>query len=200
MSPVQTSARLRLRIAVTVLASTLGMFVLVGADTGLAGSSVSGPTTILTPSSETTTAETVATTVVTTTTAFVPTTRSTPTTARPVQSTSATTEATPTSSTIVSETSTTTGRNLLVAGDGTDGAESTTTTSTTPTSASDDGGVSESTTLWLIVAGLVAIAVLIGLWTRRYWVSTRPEPDDGPSIEAGEGTDRPGGDDPTTVF
>lgn len=83
---------------------------------------------------------------------------------------------------------TSTARDLLVGGDGTDGAESTTTTSTTVLEvAADDGSVDEETQIWLIVAGLVAVAALIGVWTWRYWVRTRPVP-----IE--------GGPDDTTVF
>ena len=53
--------------------------------------------------------------------------------------------------------------------------------------------------LWLIVAGLVAIAALIGMWTFRYWKATKPETDDAPSVEVA-GALRRGGDDPTTVF
>ena len=74
------------------------------------------------------------------------------------------------------EATSTTIRNLLVAGDGTEGAESTTTTSTTVVgveNASSDG-VSESTIIWLIVGGLVVIAGLIALWTWRFWRATRP--------------------------
>jgi hypothetical protein len=83
---------------------------------------------------------------------------------------------------------TSTARDLLVGGDGTDGAESTTTTSTTVLdAAADDGTVDEETQIWLIVAGLVVVAALIGVWTWRYWVRTRPVPIDG-------------GPDDTTVF
>ena len=35
-------------------------------------------------------------------------------------------------------------------------------------------GIDESTVLWLIVAGLVLVAVLIAAWTVRYWIATRP--------------------------
>ena len=44
--------------------------------------------------------------------------------------------------------------------------------------------------LWLIVAGLVVIALLIALWTVRFWRTTRPEP---PVVEEPPA-------DPTTVF
>lgn len=77
---------------------------------------------------------------------------------------------------------TTTERDLLVSGDGTEGAESTTTTSTTIVEvAADDGSLDEETQIWLIVAGLVVVAALIGVWTWRYWVRTKPVAvDDGP--------------------
>lgn len=83
---------------------------------------------------------------------------------------------------------TSTARDLLVSGDGTEGAEDTTTTSTTVVEVAADGGsMDEETQIWLIVAGLVVVAALIGVWTWRYWVRTRPEP-----VEAEP--------DPTTVF
>jgi hypothetical protein len=80
---------------------------------------------------------------------------------------------------------------VLVAGDGTAGSESTT---TTPSEArvsvtSDDETFSEETILWMVVAGLVAVALLIGVWTIRYWRVTRPTT-----------TGPPGPDDPTTVL
>jgi cobalamin biosynthesis Mg chelatase CobN len=60
---------------------------------------------------------------------------------------------------------------LLVPGDGSEGAESTTTT----TVAVDDGDdSSEATVVWLIVAGLVAVAAAIGVLTWRYWLATKP--------------------------
>lgn len=83
---------------------------------------------------------------------------------------------------------TSTARDLLVGGDGTDGAESTTTTSTTVVEvAADDGTLDEEAQIWLIVAGLVAVAALIGVWTWRYWLRTKPA-----VVE--------GGPDDTTVF
>lgn len=84
---------------------------------------------------------------------------------------------------------TSTARDLLVGGDGTEGAESTTTTSTTVVEvAADDGSLDEETQIWLIVAGLVVVAALIGVWTWRYWARTKPAPVDPPDP------------DPTTVF
>ena len=74
---------------------------------------------------------------------------------------------------------TTTARDLLVTGDGTDGSESTTTTSTTLVEvAADEGSLDEEAQIWLIVAGLVVVAFLIGVWTWRYWVRTKPTPPD----------------------
>lgn len=204
MPPVLTSARLRLRIAVTLLASTVGLLFLVGGGIGPTGAEFSGPILPTTESTEPppTSATVVPTTAATTTTMFVPTTTFTPTTARSVQTSSATSLQTSTSTSTTPESTTTSapGRDLLVAGDGTDGAESTTTTSTIPASEAGDGGVSESTTLWLIVAGLVAIALLIGLWTYRYWVTTRPAPAEADPADSGSSRRRPGGDDPSTVF
>lgn len=63
--------------------------------------------------------------------------------------------------------------NVLVPGDGTEGAESTTTTTVVPTTVSADG-TSDGALLALIVGGLVALAVLVGILTWRYWVATRP--------------------------
>ena len=78
---------------------------------------------------------------------------------------------------------TSTARDLLVSGDGSDGAQATTTSSTTvvEVAADDDGALDEQAQIWLIVAGLVLVALLIGVWTWRYWVRTRPAtPDEGP--------------------
>jgi hypothetical protein len=67
----------------------------------------------------------------------------------------------------------TTHQDLLVPGDGGEGSESTTTTE--PVVAADgSGGLSESTIVWLIVFGLVTIAVLIAVWTIRFVLATRP--------------------------
>lgn len=73
---------------------------------------------------------------------------------------------------------TSTARDLLVSGDGSDGAESTTTTSTTlvEVAATEGSSLDEETQIWLIVAGLVVIALLIGVWTWRYWLRTKPVP------------------------
>lgn len=71
------------------------------------------------------------------------------------------------------EAAVTTSSNLLIAGDGTEGAESTTTTVTPVATVSDDG-VSDGTLIALVIAGLVAVAALVGVLTWRYWKATRP--------------------------
>lgn len=88
----------------------------------------------------------------------------------------------------VAEETTSTSRDLLVSGDGSEGAQSTTTTSTTLVEVAAEGDtLDEETRIWLVVAGLVVVAVLIGVWTWRYWVRTKP------AVVADE-------PDPTTVF
>jgi cobalamin biosynthesis Mg chelatase CobN len=91
-----------------------------------------------------------------------------------------TTAARTAASTTISTTATTvaditTSTNLLVPGDGSEGAESTTTTELIATSISDDGP-SDGTLISLVIAGLVVLALAVGLLTWRYWAATRPEP------------------------
>ncbi|HEY6699084.1 MAG TPA: hypothetical protein VIZ67_12710 [Acidimicrobiales bacterium] len=67
----------------------------------------------------------------------------------------------------------TTVANLLVPGDGTDGAQATTTTTAPPAdegSSADD----ENRLIWMIIAGLAGVAVLVAVLTWRYWLLTRP--------------------------
>jgi len=115
--------------------------------------------------SSTTILDTTTTTVEETTTTFVQTTTTThvrtATTAEVVRTTTSTSLDVATS------------QNVLVPGDGTEGAESTTTTSVVPTTVSNDG-TSDGALLALIIGGLVALAVLVGILTWRYWVATRP--------------------------
>ncbi len=82
------------------------------------------------------------------------------------------------------EVPTTTVPELLVPGDTTPttaggGAPATT---TTETPATDDGGlfhdVDANTKVWIIVGGLVTVAVLIAILTIIYWRHTRPAPVD----------------------
>lgn len=78
----------------------------------------------------------------------------------------------------------TTSQNLLVPGDGTEGAESTTTTQT-PTTV--DSGPSDGTLVALVIGGLIVVALLVAVLTWRYWAATRPAParaGDGPQHAA----------------
>jgi hypothetical protein len=61
---------------------------------------------------------------------------------------------------------------LLVPGDGTEGAESTTTT--VAIASTGDGGPSDGTLIALVIVGLVLIAGVVTVLTWRYWVATRP--------------------------
>jgi len=118
-----------------------------------------------TTTTSTTILDTTTTTVEETTTTFVQTTTTThvrtATTAEVVRTTTSTSLDVATS------------QNVLVPGDGTEGAESTTTTAVVPTTVSNDG-TSDGALLALIIGGLVALAVLVGILTWRYWVATRP--------------------------
>lgn len=112
----------------------------------------------------TTTLEETTTTVEDTTTTFEQTTttrRQTATTAEQVVTTTSTSLDVATS------------QNVLVPGDGTEGAESTTTTTQTPTTISNDG-TSDGALLALIVGALLLLAVAVSILTWRYWVATRP--------------------------
>jgi hypothetical protein len=73
----------------------------------------------------------------------------------------------------------TTSTNLLVPGDGTEGAESTTTTEAAVAISSTDDGPSDGTLIGIVVVGLVLIAVAVGVLTWRYWLATRPLPVEG---------------------
>lgn len=118
-----------------------------------------------------------------TTTVVEPTTSTeaaTSTTARPATTTTARQTATTVRQTTTTAPATTTTlapvttvSNLLVPGDGTEGAESTTTTDATVTTVSD-GGLSDGTLITLVIVGLLLIAVVVALLTWRYWVATRP--------------------------
>ncbi|MFZ6003729.1 MAG: hypothetical protein ACOYXM_07310 [Actinomycetota bacterium] len=68
---------------------------------------------------------------------------------------------------------TSTSDDVLVPGDGTEGAELTTTTEVTATRISS-GGPSDGTLIALVVLGLVVIALVVAVLTWRYWVATRP--------------------------
>ncbi|MGH9113352.1 MAG: hypothetical protein ACRDZN_13820, partial [Acidimicrobiales bacterium] len=81
----------------------------------------------------------------------------------------------------------TTVANLLIPGDGTEGAQRATTTTTAPAeegSSADD----ENRLIWMIIAGLGGVAVLVALLTWRYWLLTRPGLDLDDDFDAGAGT------------
>jgi cobalamin biosynthesis Mg chelatase CobN len=63
-------------------------------------------------------------------------------------------------------------KDLLVPGDGTQGAESTTTT--TAKLATGRSGLSDDQLIALIVVGLASVALLVGVLLWRYWSATRP--------------------------
>jgi hypothetical protein len=96
-----------------------------------------------------------------------------------------------TTSTIATSTPSTL-NDVLVPGDGSSGAESTTSTTVAPEAT--DGGVSDSTIVWLIVAGLTVVALLVGFLTWRYWIATRPVESSGgetPARDAATEPERP---------
>jgi hypothetical protein len=81
----------------------------------------------------------------------------------------------PTTTTTEAETFTTTA-NLLVAGDGTEGSETTTTTEVGETQVVGTDGIDDGTLVALIIGGLVVVAVAVAVLTWRYWLATRPVP------------------------
>ncbi len=152
------------RLAALALAAGLAAGVLL--PSGTVGAQDGGPCLPLDcdPSSTTTTVLETTTTVVQTTTTFLQ-----PTT---------TFQQTPTTEEVVATTTSTsldvsTSQNVLVPGDGTEGAESTTTTTSVPATIADDQA-DVGPLLALIVGGLVLLAVAVGILTWRYWAATRP--------------------------
>lgn len=149
-------------------AAVAALVLVVAPDPGLA-SPVQEPTTVLptvvsSTSSSTTAVEATTTTAEATTTTAR---QATATTARQTTTTRASATTTTTLGTV------TTNANVLIPGDGTEGAESTTTTLATATTVSD-GGLSDGTLIALVIAGLLLIAVAVSILTWRYWVATRP--------------------------
>lgn len=65
-----------------------------------------------------------------------------------------------------------TSMNLLVGGNGTPGSESAQAPADEPTK--DGGSSDEDRVIWMIIAGLGAVALLVALLTWRYWLLTRP--------------------------
>lgn len=164
-----TGAR-RGRLAALVASVSLASLTLLLASPTAAGPDctriplpVGCPTTTTTTSTTPSSSETT-TTLVETTTTFEQTTttrRQTATTAERVVTTTSTSLDVATS------------LNVLVLGDGTEGAESTTTTTQKPTTISNDG-TSDGALLALIVGGLLVLAVAVSILTWRYWAATRP--------------------------
>lgn len=124
------------------------------------------------PDCETTTTDAVTSTTLlrttTTTRASTSTTARAPATTAPRLTTTTTVPGTTTTTMTV-----TTSANVLVPGDGTEGAESTTTTVEEAKKVSD-GGLSDGTLIGLVIAGLVVIALVVAVLTWRYWLATRP--------------------------
>ena len=58
-------------------------------------------------------------------------------------------------------------------GDGTEGAQATTTT-TAPQPDEGSSADDENRLIWMIIAGLAAVAVIVAVLTWRYWLLTRP--------------------------
>lgn len=122
---------------------------------------------ILQPDCETTTTEETTTTVEDTTTTEDTTDDTTTTTVRARDRNREEVVETTTATVTV-----TTLNDVLVPGDGTEGAESTTTTG--PELASADGGLSDEQLILVIVGGLTMVALVVGVLTYRYWAATRP--------------------------
>ncbi len=93
--------------------------------------------------------------------------RRTTTTVRTAPTAVSPTEPPTTATTVITSTT-----NLLVPGDGSDGSQSTTTT----IAVASTSGISESTRVTAIVAGLVVIALMVAIMTARYWRMTKPVP------------------------
>jgi hypothetical protein len=104
------------------------------------------------------------------------------TTSTTARRTTATTE--PTTTTQRSVTVSTT-HDLLVPGDGTEGAE--TTTTTIERVAVGKEGLSDDQLIVLVVAGLAVMSLAMGLLTWRYWSATRPIGEERRPSHAGRG-------------
>src|SRR5215207_754025 len=84
----------------------------------------------------------------------------------------------------------TTVANLLIPGDGIEGAQQATTT--TAPAGEGGGGADDNRLIWMIIAGLGGVALLVALLTWRYWLLTRPGLDLGNDAgSAGRNDDRP---------
>jgi hypothetical protein len=172
------------------LAALLGLGLLVGGASAAFGQPQPGPgqTTTTTSPTTTTTTRPRPTTTTTPPTTAPPTTQGTapPATAEPPPPADndadvepVVTEEEPAQEVAAAEASDsqgitfTTVANLLVPGDGTEGAQATTTT-TAPTPDEGSSADDENRLIWMIIAGLAGVAVLVAVLTWRYWLLTRP--------------------------
>lgn len=137
------------------------------------------PACVTTTTESTTTTIAPTTTTVGTTTTFTP--RATTTTGRQVTSTTAERVQDTTTSTSLDVS---TSVDLLVPGDGSQGAESTTTTTEALQTVKDDGA-SDGTLIATVVVALVVLALAVSLLTWRYWSATRPPR--GTTVGSGDG-------------
>lgn len=155
--------------AAVVLLVVLGLFLVPGRSGAVPCTPSGSPLgcTQETSTTESTTPTTSAVTTSTTEATTSTTARQTTTTARQTATTRAQATTTTTVETV------TTANNVLVPGDGTEGAQSTTTTVATVAAVSDDGP-SDATLIALVIAGLLLIALVVAVLTWRYWVATRP--------------------------
>jgi cobalamin biosynthesis Mg chelatase CobN len=179
-----TAGAIRARRTLAALALALGSTVLLAGWAAPASAQDDGgdpPITVLPPGDPTTTTvseepttTTVANTTTSSSTSAAPVVTAAPTTTRPAPrpTTTSVVEVEITTTTLGVTTST----NLLVPGDGTEGAESTTTTETIAAVSDEDSGLSDGTLIGIVVAGLVLIAIVVGILTWRYWAATRPTP------------------------
>lgn len=149
----------------------------VGPQGNATTTTTSTTSTSVTPPTTTSTVEETTTTVEETTTTAAPVVTTAPPTTRraPPPTTTTVVEVELTTTTLAMTTST----DLLVPGDGTEGAESTTTTEAIAAISNEDSGPSDGTLIGVVVAGLVLIALVVSILTWRYWAATRPMPVEG---------------------
>jgi hypothetical protein len=95
---------------------------------------------------------------------------------------------------------------LLVPGNGIQGAQPTTTTTTTAPTGSGSGSADEDSRLmWMIIAALAGVGLLVAILTWRYWLLTRPglafddDDDQEPGATGGPGGRQPRGRGPRTA-
>ena len=162
----------RRRLLAVLVGSLLGLTVLGLTSVASGAAQVpgeSGPTTSTTTAPPPTTATTLPPTTTTIAETTSTTVEQTTTTARR-QTATTQAERIATTTTVAVSTSI----NVLVPGDGTQGAESTTTTTVqTATKISSQDG-HDRLLITLVIVGLLLLAVAVGVLTWRYWAATRP--------------------------